>query len=347
VEQTDLVRRDARQIVFALLALAIGGWALVVLAPLSVGTLSRVGPALVPGFIAAGLVVVAGMVLASHVSGVAVAPPWLLPRGWRWAVLASLLLSLLLAVAAGLFLLLDSAPDLLAGETLLIFVGRPALVVVCLIVLTGTATGISTVPRAGVLTLLVVAFLLWELGALLLQPEIAAQVRDVPVVGSLADRLGKFVFAAGPADILAMAGLRWTLAVALGVVVMGAGLRTGIVSLLVGALAGLGGTHLASGEHRLLDLEMLRDASYAFELAVASVIILMALVRVNPLPAYIAFTSAPVVEEQFQRAMMLSRGDLLQVVAARPMASTVFLVIAVIVVALAIYRWPWRSRGSP
>jgi hypothetical protein len=344
MEQTDVARRDARLIVLALLAVAFGVWALVALAPLSVGTMTAVGPAMVPTAIAAGLVVVGGVLLAGHVSGAALAPPRLLPRGWRWAVLASLTLSLVLAAAAELFLVLGSAPDLLA-DTVLIFVGRPALVVLCLVVLTATARGVATGRRADLLALLALAFPLWELGALAQQPEIALLVRDVPVLGRLADRIGRLGLNLGPADILALAGLRWTLAIALGVVLMGTGLRTGIVSLLVGALAGLGGIHVASGEHRLFDLEALRDDSpYAFELAAAVVIVLITLARVNPLPAYIAFASAPVVEEQFQSAMMLSRGDLVHVATARPVASTALLAIAVIVMALASYRWPWRSQ---
>ncbi len=89
-------RPDLRPIIFAVLAVAFGIWSLVMLAPLSAGTLQRVGPAMVPRFCAIALIVIGLLIAARAATGIAVVPPRLLPGPLRFAL--ALLLALILLV---------------------------------------------------------------------------------------------------------------------------------------------------------------------------------------------------------------------------------------------------------
>src|SRR5262245_20684364 len=89
-------RADMRLIVFAVLAIAFAGWALTAVAPHDAGTLARPGPALMPELAAVALIVVGLVVAARAASGVATAPPRLLPRPWRVGLLVLLIVVLLL-----------------------------------------------------------------------------------------------------------------------------------------------------------------------------------------------------------------------------------------------------------
>lgn len=263
-------RLDLRPIIFAALATAFGVWSLVMLAPLSAGTLQRVGPAMVPRFCAIALVVAGLLIAVRAATGIAAAPPRLLPGPLRFALALLLLL-------------------------------------------------------------------------ILLVPNIAMLVPDVPPVAFLADGLQQFMLMAGPGDILALIWLRWTLAILIGVVIAGDGLLTGLASMLIGCLLGLAGEDINSGGDRLPQLATLLE-TYGFALELG-IVVVMILCRVNPLPAAFAYISAPIAAEQFARVMLLSRGTLLPALG-RPIAIILLSVIVVIAVALVWYRWPWRARAA-
>ena len=263
---------EARLIIFALLAVAFAVWALMAVAPHDTGTLRRPGPALMPELAAGALIAVGLVVLIRAASGIALAPPWLLPGPWR----------------------------------------------------------------LGLLVLLIVALLL---------PEIVVLFARVPVISAIADWFMELSLAAGPADYLALAWLRWTLAIALGVVAAGEGLLSGVASLLVGALIALSGVDASTGISRMIQLEsLMEDLPWAVEIGV---LLLMMVCRVNPLPAVLTYVGAASAEEMYRRAMVLSKGDLLAALTGGPLAPTAVMIAALIVLVLAWYRWPWRASGTP
>ena len=265
-------RADTRLIVFAVLAIAFAGWALMAVAPHDTGTMARPGPAMVPELAAIALVAVGAVVLARAASGVATAPPRLLPGPWRLGLLLLLILALLL-------------------------------------------------------------------------PDIVVLFARVPIIAALAAWFVELALVAGPADFLALAWLRWMLAIALGVVAAGAGVLSGVASLLVGALIGLSGVDVSTGISRMIQLEsLMEEAPYAVEIGV---LLVMIACRVNPLPAVLAYVGAAGAEEMFRRAMVLTKGDLPLALTGRPLAATVLAVVALIVLALAWYRWPWRVQRTP
>jgi len=263
-------RPDLRPIIFAVLAIAFGAWSLVALAPLSAGTLQRVGPAMAPRLCAIALIVVGLLIAVRAATGIAAVPPRLLPGPLRFGL--ALLLILILLV-----------------------------------------------------------------------PNIAMLVPDVPPVAFLADGLQQFMLMAGPGDILSLIWLRWTLAILIGVVLAGEGILTGLASMLIGCLLGLAGEDVNSSAIRLPQLAALLEA-HAFAIEIG-VVVVMILCRVNPLPAAFAYISAPIAAEQFLRVMLLSRGTLLPAMG-RPIALALLAVIVVIFVALLWYRWPWRARAA-
>ena len=263
---------EARLIIFALLAVAFAVWALMAVAPHDTGTLRRPGPALMPELAAGALIAVGLVVLIRAASGIALAPPWLLPGPWR----------------------------------------------------------------LGLLVLLIVALLL---------PEIVVLFARVPVISAIAGWFMELSLAAGPADYLALAWLRWTLAIALGVVAAGEGLLSGVASLLVGALIALSGVDASTGISRMIQLEsLMEDLPWAVEIGV---LLLMMVCRVNPLPAVLTYVGAASAEEMYRRAMVLSKGDLLAALTGGPLAPTAVMIAALIVLVLAWYRWPWRASGTP
>jgi len=265
-------RFDVRLTVFAVLAIAFGVWALVMLSPLDDGTLQRIGPALVPRLFAIALVIAGLLILARAVTGIATAPPRLLPGPLRFALAALLIVIVLL-------------------------------------------------------------------------PNIAVLLGDVPPVAALGRGLQEFMLAAGPAEFLALFWLRWTLAIAIGVVIAGEGIVTGLAALLIGGLLGLAGDDVASGATRLPQVAALLD-HYPYAIALGTLLVLI-LCRVNPLPAAFAYIGAAVAAEMFQRVMLLAKGNPLPVLG-RPLTLTLVVAIVLITLALVWYRWPWRGgTGRP
>ncbi len=264
---------DTRLIVFAVLAVAFAGWALMAVSPHDTGTLARPGPAMVPELAAVALIVVGLVVLARAATGIATAPPRLLPAPWRPGLLLLLILVLLL-------------------------------------------------------------------------PEIVVLFGRVPVIATIAAWFRDMAMMAGPADLLALASLQWTLAIALGVVAAGAGVLSGVASLLVGALIGLSGVGVSIRISRMIQLDgLMEDAPYAVEIGV---LVVMLACRVNPLPAVLTYVGAVRAEEMFRQAMALTKGDLPLALTGRPLAATVLTAVVLLALALAWYRWPWRlERTAP
>jgi TctA family transporter len=273
---------DVRVAIFALLSIALGGWAVTALRPLDDGTLARIGPGMAPRAAAVTLIAVAVVVLVRSMTGFANPPARALWLPWR----------LILAVALATVMFIE---------------------------------------------------------------DIIALLPDEPTVAGLAAAVNDLRLRAGPADLLAWTLLRWTLAIAIGVVASGEGILTGTVSLLAGALLGLAGTDVSSGVdrlpqvdtflERLADWAMIANGPYIVLLGVVAVALLC---RINPLPAMFAYLSAATAEEGFRRALLLSQGDPLAAVASRPIALWLLAAATVIVLLLAWYRWPWRGgRGRP
>jgi TctA family transporter len=226
-------------------------------------------------------------------------------------------------------------PELVAG----------ALIAVGLVLLARAASGIATAPprplpgrlRLGLLVVLIVVLLL---------PEIVMLYGRVPVIATIAEWFAEATLAAGSADRLALAWLRWTLAIAVGVVAAGEGALAGVVSLLVGLLIALAGVDAKTGIARMIRLEgLMEDAPYAVEIGV---LLLMMACRINPLPAVLGYLGGLRAEAMFQSALRDTKGDLPLALAGGSIAPAALAAIAVIVGVLAWYRWPWRGeREAP
>lgn len=268
---------DGRVGLFALLAIAFGGWAMTALRALDVGTWERIGPGMVPRAAASALVVVGVVVLIRAMTGIANAPPRPMWLPWR--------LILVIVLATVLFV-----------------------------------------------------------------EDIVVYFPDEPSIAALGARLAAMRLKAGPADILALILLQWTLAILIGVVATGEGGVAGLASLLAGALLGLAGTDVVTGQDRLPQIEALLElASMTVKvvtgamLALAAIAVVTILCRVNPLPAMLAYLGAVTAEEQFRRAMLLTRGDPLEAVGGRPIALSALAITALLLLATLWYRWPWRG----
>lgn len=236
----------------------------------------------------------------------------------------------------------DSGTLARVGPGLVPKIAATALVVVGVVILVRATTGLAASPPRllpGPLRLTLMLLLV----ALLLLPEAAALSAYVPALEPLAASLADLSLRAGPPEILVVVWLRWTLAIALGVIAAGEGALSGLASLLIGLLVGLAGEDVGTAETRLEPLAALRDeVPWALE---ASVVIAMLACSVSPLPAALAYTSAVTAEESLRRAMLMSRGEPLEMMLNRPFVLATLSAIALIVVVLAWHRRPRRRQA--